>query len=51
MLARFERRVDPELLLTPEERARRAHHARRADFVALALKSAQLAGGWFAFPT
>lgn len=40
-LGRFEREVDPDLVLTSEERARRADHARRAYFSALALKSAQ----------
>ena len=40
-LDRFEREVDPELVLTSEERARRADQARRAYFNALALKSAQ----------
>ena len=40
-LGRFEREVDPDLVLTSEERARRADQARRAYFNALALKSAQ----------
>jgi hypothetical protein len=40
-LARFEREVDPEGRLHPEERRRRAAHARRAYFLALSLKSAQ----------
>lgn len=40
-LARFERQVDPEGLLTPAERARRAESARKAYFARLALKSAQ----------
>jgi hypothetical protein len=39
--ARFEREVDPDSLLDPVERARRAEHARRAHFQRLALKSAQ----------
>lgn len=39
--ARFEREVDPDGVLTPEERARRAGHARKAYFTRLALKSAQ----------
>jgi hypothetical protein len=39
--SRFERDVDPEGVLTPEERARRADHARRAYFARLALKSAK----------
>ena len=40
-LDRFEREVDPEGTLPPEERARRAEHARKAYFAALALKSAR----------
>lgn len=40
-LARFEREVDPDGTLDPEERARRAGLARRAYFARLALKSAQ----------
>ena len=40
-LDRFEREVDPEGALAPQERARRAEHARKAYFVRLALKSAQ----------
>lgn len=40
-LARFERDVDPEGTLPPEERARRAEHARKAHFRRLALKSSQ----------
>jgi hypothetical protein len=36
---RFERNVDPDGVLTPDERARRAEHARKAYFQALALKS------------
>ncbi len=40
-LNRFEREVDPEGILTPEERARRAHHLRKAYFARLALRSAQ----------
>ncbi len=40
-LDRFEREVDPEGTLTPQERARRAEHARKAYFARLALKSAQ----------
>ncbi len=40
-LARFEREVDPDGRLNPHERHRRAEHARRAYFLALALKSAQ----------
>lgn len=41
-LDRFEREVDPDHLLSPVERARRASHARSAYFAALALKSAQV---------
>jgi hypothetical protein len=37
---RFETEVDPEGVLLPAERARRAEQARRAYFTALALKSA-----------
>lgn len=40
-LDRFEREVDPDGRLTPEERAIRAGHARRAYFSRLALLSAQ----------
>lgn len=39
--ARFEREVDPDGLLAPEERARRADFARRAHFARLGLQSAQ----------
>lgn len=39
--ARFERQVDPDNVLSPEERSRRAGHARRAYFAALALRSAR----------
>lgn len=38
---RFERQVDPDGVLAPAERARRAEHARRAYMQRLALKSAQ----------
>lgn len=38
---RFEREVDPDGLLDPFERAKRATNARRAHFQRLALKSAQ----------
>jgi hypothetical protein len=41
-LARFEREVDPDGRLDPQERHRRAEHARRAYFLALALRSAQV---------
>jgi len=39
-LARFEREVDPDGELEPEERARRALAARRAYFTRLAARSA-----------
>ncbi|MFB9926054.1 hypothetical protein ACFORO_12255 [Amycolatopsis halotolerans] len=38
---RFERQVDPEGVLEPGERARRAEYARKAYFTALAAKSAE----------
>jgi hypothetical protein len=38
-LAGFEREVDPDSILPPSERMRRADQARRAYFTALALKS------------
>lgn len=41
-MARFEREVDPDGVLDEEERARRADHARRAHFTALAYKSAKV---------
>ncbi len=41
MLDRFERQVDSDGVLSPEERARRAEHARKAYFTRLALRSAQ----------
>lgn len=40
-LDRFERQVDPDGLLDPEDRARRAEHARKSYMSGLALKSAQ----------
>lgn len=40
-LERFEREVDPERVLTPEERARRAGHARKSYMAALALKASR----------
>lgn len=40
-LAKFEKDVDPDGVLTPTERARRAEQARKAHFTRLALKSAQ----------
>jgi len=39
-LSRFEREVDPEGLLDPKERARRAEHAKKAYFLRLAIASA-----------
>jgi hypothetical protein len=41
MWSKFDRLVDPDGLLSPEERAFRAEHARKAHFTRLALKSAQ----------
>ncbi|BCK57454.1 hypothetical protein NWFMUON74_52260 [Nocardia wallacei] len=41
MASKFEHEVDPHGALSPEERARRAEHARKAHFARLALKSAQ----------
>jgi hypothetical protein len=38
-LSRFEREVDPDGLLEPGERARRAEHAKKAYFLKLALAS------------
>lgn len=40
-LDRFDREVDPDGTMSPEERARRAASARRAYFASLALKSAK----------
>ncbi|MFI6377000.1 hypothetical protein [Streptomyces sp. NPDC050546] len=40
-LGRFEAEVDPDGTLLPEERARRAEHARRAYFKRLALASSK----------
>lgn len=40
-LDRFDRMVDPDGVLPPAERARRAESARKAYFVALALKSSR----------
>jgi hypothetical protein len=40
-LARFEREVDPDGTLPPQERARRAEHARSAYFARLSLASAR----------
>jgi len=39
--ARFERQVDPEGLLPPEERQRRAAHLRKAYMLRLSLASAR----------
>ena len=41
LMERFEREVDPDGVLTPQIRARRAQHARKAYFLGLALKSAK----------
>jgi hypothetical protein len=41
-LARFERQVDPEGRLSEPERRRRADAARKAHFIKLALKSAEV---------
>jgi hypothetical protein len=40
-LSRFEREVDPEGLLEPQERARRAEHAKKAYFLRLAAASSK----------
>lgn len=40
-LARFEKQVDPQGVLSPEERSRRAEQAKRAYFARLALKSSK----------
>ncbi|GGO91392.1 hypothetical protein [Wenjunlia tyrosinilytica] len=40
-LSRFEREVDPDGVLTPGERSRRAEHARKAYFQRLALASSK----------
>jgi hypothetical protein len=40
-LARFEREVDPDGVLDPAERARRAEHAETAHFTRMALASAK----------
>ena len=40
-LSRFEREVDPVGLLDPQERARRAEHAKKAYFLRLALVSSK----------
>lgn len=41
-LSRFEREVDPDSVLSPEERARRAAHARKAHMTQLAYRSAKV---------
>jgi len=41
LLARFAREVDPLGVLPPDERARRAQHARTAHMLTLSLKSSQ----------
>ena len=41
-LERFEKEVDPEGLLSPDERQRRALMARRAYFTRLAMRSAKV---------
>ena len=40
-MARFEREVDPDGTLAPDERACRAEHLRKAHFTRLALASAK----------
>ena len=40
-LDHFEREVDPDGVLPPEERARRAEHAKKAHFLRMALLSAK----------
>lgn len=40
-LAGFEKKVDPDGVLSPEERTKRAENAIRAHFAALSLKAAQ----------
>jgi len=40
-LSRFEREVDPDGVLEPQERARRAEHAKKAYFLKLALASSK----------
>jgi hypothetical protein len=42
MQLRFERQVDPDGTLPPDERAKRAEHARKAYFMQLARKSADV---------
>jgi hypothetical protein len=40
-LSRFEREVDPKGVLEPQERARRAEHAKKAYFIRLAAASSK----------
>ncbi len=40
-LSRFEREVDPDGVLDPQERARRAEHAKKAYFLRLAAASSK----------
>jgi membrane-bound lytic murein transglycosylase B len=44
-LDRFERQVDPEGVLRPEDRAKRAESARRAFYQQMAYKSAKVRQG------
>ena len=44
-LGRFEKQVDPEGVLSPQERAKRARHAKSAYFQRLAMRSAQVRRG------
>jgi len=44
-LSRFEREVDPDGVLDPQERARRAEHAKKAYFIRLALASRKARAG------
>lgn len=41
LMAKFERQVDPDGSLPPDERAKRAEHARKAHFARLCLASAR----------
>ncbi|KIA60561.1 hypothetical protein FG87_36205 [Nocardia vulneris] len=41
VLSKFERAVDPDGLLSPEERAYRVEQAKKAHYTRMALKSAQ----------
>lgn len=41
----FDRQVDPDRVLRPEERAQRANSARSAHFALLALRSSQVRAG------